>query len=71
MLPSWKRVTTTNFSSTTGETPGPQMKTASQNLEFEKAALLRDQILEMRRAMIEDDDTPQWERIRQYERQAR
>jgi len=48
-----------------------QMKQASQNLEFEKAALLRDQILEMRRAIVDDDDIPEWERIRQYEHQQR
>jgi excinuclease ABC subunit B len=49
-----------------------QMKTASQNLEFEKAALLRDQILELRRAMAEDDENvPEWERYRQFERQKR
>jgi excinuclease ABC subunit B len=46
-----------------------QMKTASQNLEFEKAALLRDQILEMRRALRDArDDVPEWERFRQFER---
>ena len=46
-----------------------QMKTASQNLEFEKAALLRDQILEMRRSLSEaDPEVPEWERYRQFER---
>ena len=39
-----------------------QMKEAAANLEFEKAALLRDQILELRK-QIEDDDVPEWERI--------
>ncbi|MFH1086213.1 MAG: excinuclease ABC subunit UvrB, partial [Chloroflexota bacterium] len=43
-----------------------QMKRASQDLEFEKAALLRDQILELRRA-LEGEDVPEWERFRQYE----
>ncbi len=33
-----------------------QMKTAAKNLEFEKAALLRDQIVELRR-MSELDST--------------
>ncbi len=46
-----------------------QMKTAAQNLEFEKAALLRDQILELRRAMREGEgDVPEWERFREYEK---
>ncbi len=30
-----------------------QMRTAAKQLEFEKAAQLRDQIIEVRRAMIE------------------
>jgi excinuclease ABC subunit B len=46
-----------------------QMKTAAQNLEFEKAALLRDQILELRRTMREGEaDVPEWERFREYEK---
>jgi excinuclease ABC subunit B len=45
-----------------------QMKAAAQNLEFEKAALLRDQILEVRRA-ASDDDIPEWEKFRAFERQ--
>jgi len=40
-----------------------QMKQAAQELEFEKAALLRDQILELRREM-EDDKLPAWEKVR-------
>jgi excinuclease ABC subunit B len=43
-----------------------QMKAAAQALEFEKAALLRDQIAELRKLM--DDDKPEWEKIRQQER---
>ncbi len=39
-----------------------QMKEAAANLEFEKAALLRDQILELQK-QLEDDDVPEWERI--------
>jgi excinuclease ABC subunit B len=31
-----------------------QMKTAAKSLEFEKAALLRDQIVELRKAMLDD-----------------
>ena len=45
-----------------------QMKEAASQLEFEKAALLRDQIFELRRAM-EDDREPEWERIRREERE--
>ncbi|TEU08991.1 MAG: excinuclease ABC subunit UvrB [Anaerolineales bacterium] len=45
-----------------------QMKKAAQDLEFEKAALLRDQILEMRRYIRDQDDLPEWERFRQFER---
>jgi len=44
-----------------------QMKAAAQNLEFEKAALLRDQILELRRA-VSGEDIPEWEKFRAYER---
>jgi excinuclease UvrABC helicase subunit UvrB len=29
------------------------MKTAAKNLEFEKAALLRDQVVELRRLLVE------------------
>jgi excinuclease ABC subunit B len=31
-----------------------QMKTAAKSLEFEKAALLRDQVVELRKAMLDD-----------------
>jgi len=40
-----------------------QMKGAAARLEFEKAALLRDQIIELRRA-LEDPNVPEWERVR-------
>lgn len=33
-----------------------QMKAASRNLEFEKAALIRDQIVELRREIVSDGD---------------
>jgi excinuclease ABC subunit B len=33
-----------------------QMKAAAKNLEFEKAALLRDQIIELRRRLSDDED---------------
>ena len=42
-----------------------EMKAAAKDLAFEKAALLRDQILELRQQMMDiDDKTPQWEKIR-------
>jgi excinuclease ABC subunit B len=46
-----------------------QMKAAAQALEFEKAAVLRDQIIEMRQIMVLKDagtglDIPEWERVR-------
>ncbi len=42
-----------------------EMKAAAKALEFEKAALLRDQILELRQQMMDiDEKTPQWEKIR-------
>ncbi len=44
-----------------------QMKAAAAQLEFEKAALLRDQIIELRRN-LEDEDVPEWERIWRLER---
>jgi excinuclease ABC subunit B len=44
-----------------------QMKTAAQALEFEKAALLRDQISELRKLM--DEGKPEWEKIREEERE--
>jgi excinuclease ABC subunit B len=49
-----------------------QMKTAAQALEFEKAAVLRDQIIEMRQLMIlkqagKSGDVPEWERLRMLE----
>lgn len=48
-----------------------QMKEAAAALEFEKAAALRDQILELRRQMEEEDPRPEWEKIRERERQER
>jgi excinuclease ABC subunit B len=40
-----------------------QMKDAAARLEFEKAAMLRDQILELRKQIEADDNVPEWERI--------
>jgi excinuclease ABC subunit B len=47
-----------------------QMKAAAAELEFEKAALLRDQIFELRQA-LQDEDVPEWERIRKEDKQRR
>jgi len=41
-----------------------QMKTAAQNLEFEKAAVLRDEIIELRQALLAQDTRPVWEQLR-------
>ena len=41
-----------------------QMKAAARNLEFEKAAVLRDQIYELRGMLAEEENAPPWERIR-------
>jgi excinuclease ABC subunit B len=41
-----------------------QMKAAAQDLEFERAAMLRDQIVEIRRMMQESDARPIWEQLR-------
>jgi len=46
-----------------------QMKKAAQALEFEKAAVLRDQIVELRQLMVlkeagKDSDLPEWEKMR-------
>jgi excinuclease ABC subunit B len=41
-----------------------QMRNAAQNWEFEKAALLRDQILELRQIIDLQDARPEWEKLR-------
>jgi len=42
-----------------------QMRQAARDLEFEKAAMLRDQILELRQMLNDvDERTPEWEKIR-------
>jgi excinuclease ABC subunit B len=42
-----------------------QMKQAAEGLEFEKAALLRDQIFELRQNLADsEEDLPEWERVR-------
>jgi excinuclease ABC subunit B len=45
-----------------------EMKNAARGLEFEKAALLRDQILELRRDLREQDGRPEWERYREIDK---
>ncbi|MGW8250336.1 MAG: helicase-related protein, partial [Anaerolineales bacterium] len=41
-----------------------QMKEAARNLEFEKAAVLRDQIFELRSVLADESNLAPWERIR-------
>jgi excinuclease ABC subunit B len=41
-----------------------QMKEAAKNLEFEKAAILRDQVFEMRGMMADELNLPPWEKIK-------
>jgi excinuclease ABC subunit B len=41
-----------------------QMKSAAKELEFEKAAVLRDQIYELRTILADESDLPPWERIK-------
>ncbi|MFO7696084.1 MAG: excinuclease ABC subunit UvrB [Anaerolineae bacterium] len=48
-----------------------EMKASARNLEFEKAALIRDQILELRRDLRESDSRPEWERYRELDKKRR
>ncbi len=41
-----------------------EMNGAAKNLEFEKAAVIRDQIFELRSILAEESDAPPWEKIR-------
>jgi excinuclease ABC subunit B len=41
-----------------------QMHEAARRLEFEQAAVLRDQIIELRRSLHDEEDLPAWERIK-------
>ena len=41
-----------------------QMKEAAKNLEFEKAAVLRDEIFELRSILAEESNLPPWEKVR-------
>jgi excinuclease ABC subunit B len=40
------------------------MKEAASNLEFEKAAILRDQLMELRKTLAEQSNLPPWERVK-------
>jgi excinuclease ABC subunit B len=41
-----------------------QMKEAARNLEFEKAATLRDEIFELRGLLAEEKNATPWERAK-------
>ena len=41
-----------------------QMRSAAESMEFEKAAVIRDQIFEFRRTLADMDDLPPWQRVR-------
>jgi len=41
-----------------------QMRSAADSMQFEKAAVLRDQIFEFRRTLAELEDLPPWQRVR-------
>jgi excinuclease ABC subunit B len=41
-----------------------QMKTAAKDLEFEKAAALRDEIYELRGILAEESNLPPWQKVR-------
>jgi excinuclease ABC subunit B len=41
-----------------------QMKESAKNLEFEKAAALRDQIYELRAILAEESNLPPWQKVR-------
>ncbi|NOZ71704.1 MAG: excinuclease ABC subunit UvrB [Chloroflexi bacterium] len=44
-----------------------QMQEAARQLQFEQAAVLRDQIMELRRSLFDEDDLPAWERVKMLE----
>ncbi|MBP1694730.1 MAG: uvrB, partial [Chloroflexi bacterium] len=41
-----------------------QMKESARNLEFEKAAALRDEIYELRAILAEESNLPPWQKVR-------
>ena len=42
-----------------------EMKQAARDLEFEKAAMLRDQVFELRQQLDLEDKRPEWEKLRE------
>jgi excinuclease ABC subunit B len=46
-----------------------EMKQAARDLEFEKAAMLRDQIYELRQQLDAADKRPEWEKLREAVRE--
>ncbi|MDQ4077269.1 MAG: excinuclease ABC subunit UvrB [Chloroflexota bacterium] len=48
-----------------------QMKAAAQELEFERAAILRDQINDLRQILEAEDRRPEWEKIREQQAKER
>ena len=40
------------------------MKEAAKNLEFEKAAVIRDQVYEMRTILAEESNLKPWEKVK-------
>ena len=40
------------------------MKEAAKNLEFERAALLRDQLYELRQILAEESNLPPWKKVK-------
>jgi len=40
-----------------------QMKAAAKELEFERAALLRDQVYELRTMLADESDLPPWKKV--------
>jgi excinuclease ABC subunit B len=41
-----------------------QMKEAAKNLEFERAAALRDELYDLKNLLAEDESLKPWERIK-------
>jgi excinuclease ABC subunit B len=41
-----------------------QMKAAAKELAFERAAMLRDQVIELRSILVEESDLPPWQKAR-------
>jgi len=41
-----------------------QMRQAAKRLEFEEAAVLRDQVLDLRKLLADESDVPPWEKAR-------